>query len=256
MDRVVTTLLGELFKQPFFWIFIICTILSAVFYKRIRGFFGEFWVKTELNKLPKNRYLVLNDIMIRTSNGTHQIDHIVLSKFGIFVIEMKNYFGLIVGNEYKDKWIQYLGKNKYYFHNPIHQNYGHIKALEEILHLDESKFISIICISNQANLKVNVKNVTQLDFLNDLIQSYRTELLDINLNEIKNKIELNNISDKTIRKEHIKNIKNNIKENNKKEQEMICPKCGGKLVERTGKYGNFIGCSNYPKCKYTTNIKN
>ena len=41
--------------------------------------------------------------MIRTSNGTHQIDHIVLSKFGIFVIEMKNYFGLIVGNEYKDK---------------------------------------------------------------------------------------------------------------------------------------------------------
>ena len=194
--------------------------------------------------------------MIRTSNGTHQIDHIVLSKFGIFVIEMKNYFGLIVGNEYKDKWIQYLGKNKYYFHNPIHQNYGHIKALEEILYLDESKFISIICISNQANLKVNVKNVTQLDFLNDLIQSYRTELLDINLNEIKNKIELNNISDKTIRKEHIKNIKNNIKENNKKEQEMICPKCGGKLVERTGKYGNFIACSNYPKCKYTTNIKN
>ena len=30
-----------------------------------------------------------------------------------------------------------------------------------------------------------------------------------------------------------------------------CPKCGGLLVERTGKYGIFIGCSNYPKCKYT-----
>ncbi len=52
-----------------------------------------------------------------------------------------------------------------------------------------------------------------------------------------------------IKKEHIQNIKNNIidKDNNK------CPKCGGQLVERTGKYGSFIGCSNYPKCKYTRN---
>ena len=29
-----------------------------------------------------------------------------------------------------------------------------------------------------------------------------------------------------------------------------CPKCGGKLVERTGKYGKFTACGNYPKCKY------
>lgn len=31
----------------------------------------------------------------------------------------------------------------------------------------------------------------------------------------------------------------------------ICPKCGGILKQRTGKYGPFIGCSNYPKCTYT-----
>lgn len=35
---------------------------------------------------------------------------------------------------------------------------------------------------------------------------------------------------------------------------MICPKCGGKLIERTGKYGKFIGCSNYPKCKFTMKL--
>lgn len=33
-------------------------------------------------------------------------------------------------------------------------------------------------------------------------------------------------------------------------EDMICPKCGGKLVKRKGKYGEFIGCSNYPKCHY------
>ena len=34
-----------------------------------------------------------------------------------------------------------------------------------------------------------------------------------------------------------------------------CPKCGGKLVGRTGKFGIFYGCANYPKCKYTINKK-
>lgn len=68
-----------------------------------------------------------------------------------------------------------------------------------------------------------------------------------NVDEIVKTINKNNITDKNIKKEHIRNIKNNIidKDNNK------CPKCGGQLIERTGKYGYFIGCSNYPKCKYT-----
>ena len=35
----------------------------------------------------------------------------------------------------------------------------------------------------------------------------------------------------------------------------VCPKCGGRLKEKKGKYGKFLGCSNYPKCKYTENIK-
>lgn len=40
-----------------------------------------------------------------------------------------------------------------------------------------------------------------------------------------------------------------------KSDSKVCPKCGGKLEERVGKYGKFLGCSNYPKCQYTENIK-
>lgn len=252
MNEVVKELIMNLYiKQPLFWLFIILTILTSIFYKKIRGFMGEFWVKTELNKLPKDKYKVLNNIMLKTNTSTHQIDHIVISKFGIFVIEMKNYYGLITGDKYKDKWIQHLGKKKYYFNNPIHQNYGHIKALEEILHLEEKKFISIVCISNQAKVKVNDRNVVQLDNINELILSYEKEIVDTNLIEIENLLKVNNITDKTIKKQHVKNIKNNIKINENNEKNMICPKCGSTLVERNGKYGNFIGCSNYPKCRYT-----
>ena len=244
-----------IFKQPFFWILIICAIFCEIFYKKFRGFMGEFWLRKELSKLPSDKYFILNNIMIKSSKSTHQIDHIVISKFGIFVIEMKNYYGLITGSEYNDKWIQHLGKNKYYFNNPIHQNYGHIKALEELLNLDKSKFISIICVSNQAKLKTNAKNVINIDYINDFIKSYKKEILDDDLYDITNKIKISNIFDKNARHNHIKNIKDNINESKKQEEEMICPKCGGKLVTRNAMYRKFIGCSNYPICKYTMNIQ-
>jgi len=35
------------------------------------------------------------------------------------------------------------------------------------------------------------------------------------------------------------------------ESKGICPQCGGNLVEKSGRFGRFIACSNYPDCKYT-----
>ncbi len=226
-------------------------LLLDLYYPKFRGFMGEYWVKLELSKLPKDEYIVLNDIMIKDDHGTHQIDHLVLSKFGIFVIEMKNYYGLIKGKEFDNKWCQYLGKNKSYFINPIHQNYGHIKALSNLLKIDDKNFISIVCFSNQAKLAVNCNSVvTQLDYLNDEIVMFNNLLINDDISELSNKVLLNNIEDKKIRKKHIRDIRNRISNENELAQNMICPRCGSKLVERNGKYGKFIGCSSYPKCKY------
>ncbi len=188
---------------------LILGILIDIYYPKFRGFMGEFWLKLELKKLPKNKYKLLNDIMIEDEKGTHQIDHIVLSKYGIFVIEMKNYYGLIIGNQYKEKWYQYLGKNKYTFHNPMYQNYGHIKALSNVLKLNEELFIPITCFSNQVKLKVTSnKPVVQVDTINRNILKYNEEIITCDLNELSLKIENMNILDKTKRKEHVKNIRN------------------------------------------------
>lgn len=229
---------------------VLCTILK-IYYPKFRGIMGEFWVKLELGKLPKNKYIVFNDIMIKDEKGTHQIDHLVLSKFGIFVIEMKNYYGLIKGKEFDNKWCQYLGKNKSYFINPIHQNYGHIKSLSNLLKLDDKYFISVICFSNQA--KVDVKSssiVTQVDFLENEILKYNESIVDNDIKELANVIIDNNIEDKKSRKQHVEDIRIKVNNDRELENNMICPKCGNELVERNGKYGKFIGCSNYPKCKY------
>ena len=47
-------------------------------------------------------------------------------------------------------------------------------------------------------------------------------------------------------KTHVKNIKDTLEENKR-----TCPRCKSELVERTGTYGKFLGCSSYPKCRYT-----
>ncbi len=225
--------------------FIIYLIIK-IFYVKIRGSMGEFWVRNELDKLNKNDYIVLNNIMIETGNKTHQIDHVVVSKYGIFVIETKNYHGLISGNESDEYWFQYIGKKKNKFYNPIRQNYGHIKALEESLNIDYSNFISLIVFSNQVKLKIdNNTNVVKTGNIIKTIKMYNEIKLE-DINKLANEIKSLNITDSKKREEHVDNIKQSIN--------TICPKCGGTLVKRKSKYGKFLGCSNYPKCQYIKNI--
>ena len=80
MNEAINKLTMKLFiKNPIFWIIIVLGVLSAIFYKKIAGKTGEFWVKRELSKLDKQIYYVINNITIQDNNSTHQIDHIVIS---------------------------------------------------------------------------------------------------------------------------------------------------------------------------------
>ena len=91
--------------------------------------------------------------------------------------------------------------------------------------------------------------IASSNFLNDVIKEVAKDI-DINIKNIENVIMSNNIVDDKIRKQHVKNIHNQIKANDELVNNMICPKCNSKLVEKNGKYGKFIGCSNFPKCNY------
>lgn len=248
MTDLTKQLINYYLTNPFIISIIVIGFLSAVFYKKIVGWFGEHWTKQALNKLPKDKYTLLNDIFISTDKGTHQIDHVIVSKYGIFSIETKQYNGYITGNKYDKNWVRHAGNKKYYYTNPIRQNYGHVKALSELLKIDESKIYNIVCIPSKAKLKIEHDGeLVGYDTIVEKILSYKNEVID-NVDEIVSEIKTSNITDKNAKKEHIKNIKENIIDKDLYK----CPKCGGQLVERTGKYGNFKGCSNYPKCKYTS----
>ena len=233
----------------FIFFIVIVVALIKFFDKQILGWFGEHWTKQVLRKLPKNKYKIINDVFIKVNGYTHQIDHVVVSEYGIFCIETKQYNGFIVGKKWDKQWTRYVGKNKYPYENPIRQNYGHVKALSELLNIDEKKIFNIVCIPSNAKLRIEhdgelVRNYT----LKDKILSYKDRIID-NVYELIDIINNNNIKDKELKKEHVENIRKNIINNNINR----CPKCGGTLVKRNGQYGEFIGCSNYPRCKYTRN---
>lgn len=238
----------EWLVNPWLWIIIVSDLLLSVNYKKWIGKAGEFWVKRELKKLS-NEYLVINDVMIKTNDeSTHQIDHIIVSKYGVFVIETKQYNGYIKGSEYDKRWLIKSGNKNFYVNNPLHQNYGHVKSLCEVLNVPEEKFISLVCIPSRAKVSVKSNNVTRIYDLLEKILSYQEEIVENSI-ELYENINNLNIKDKNERKNHVRNAKL-IKNNKDEEFKDRCPRCGGKLIKRNGKYGEFMGCSNFPKCRF------
>jgi restriction system protein len=110
-----------------------------------RGWVGEHAVAALLTaSLDKEIYTSFHNIIVPTTNGSAQIDHIVVSRLGIFVVETKSTRGWIFGSEWDPSWTQVLFRKKCRFQNPLHQNYGHTRALADFLHVDHPIFQSIV----------------------------------------------------------------------------------------------------------------
>lgn len=215
-----------------------------------KGWLGEketqfgMWMK-----LDREIYKRFHNLMISTQNGTTQIDHVLLSRFGIFVIETKNYDGWIFGNEQQKSWTQVLYGKKYSFQNPLHQNYRHTKALTESLQIDQAKIHSIVFFIGEATLKSDLPPNVMTSGLSAYIKKFdhvvfsedELKRLESDLSKL--------IATRSSAKEHVQCLKERFS------SDTICPKCGNQLVKRTVKNGpkagtQFLGCSAFPKCKY------
>lgn len=234
---------------------IILIIAYKLYLPKIKGSIGESIVAGELHRLQNQEYKVLNDVWIRTCNRSSQIDHVVISIYGIFVIETKNYRGWIHGNEKSEYWTQSIYKKKTRFRNPIRQNWAHIYALKEVLsEFQQIRYYPIIVFAGSASLK-NVNSQMPVIYDHELVQTIMKNkgvptLSIMQVDNIVDKLNKANIGDKEAKKEHVYKVRNYVYERRQKEKSLICPRCSGKLVVREGPYGKFYGCSNYPKCRY------
>ncbi len=121
----------------------------------------------------------MNHITLRLGTGTTQIDHILLSRFGVFVIETKDYTGWIFGSATDLQWTQVLHKRKFVFQNPILQNRRHVQAVSALLDfLPAGSIRSIVVFVGDAELKTPMPNFVVYDReIVDYIKSQSTPIM-------------------------------------------------------------------------------
>ncbi|MBN9411108.1 MAG: NERD domain-containing protein [Burkholderiales bacterium] len=127
-------------------------------------------------------YHLLNHVTIRLADGTTQIDHILVSRFGVFVIETKDYRGWIFANPRHGSWTQVLFQRKFRFQNPIFQNHRHLLAVQALLDfLPPESVKSAVVFTGSAEFKAAAPTgvFTLSEFL-DHIRSQTHELMSIN----------------------------------------------------------------------------
>ncbi len=118
---------------------------------------GERRVNSTLSrKLDDRDYTILEDLTLPTSHGTTQVDHIVLSRFGIFVIETKNMSGWIFGGKSQAHWTQVMRRHKSQFQNPLRQNYHHVKVIQDLLGIRLDQLDNLVAFVGSAEPKTEM----------------------------------------------------------------------------------------------------
>lgn len=128
-------------------------IRRSSFGLRNKGETGEDIIELRLMSLniPKK---IIRNLYIPYNGSTTEVDIVLITEYGLYVFESKNYSGWIFGNENNKYWTQMFSKSeKYKFYNPIFQNRTHINALSEFLNMDRRYFHSCILFGSRAELK-------------------------------------------------------------------------------------------------------
>ena len=228
---------------PLIIILVVALFIYLAWYNsaKQKGKRGEMRVSAILSQLS-DEYTILNDLVFRTEKGTTQIDHLVVSKYGIFTIETKNYRGEIYGDDNRKEWTQlivtevtyakkwwktytYVTKNRFY--NPVKQSVGHAFRIKELLSVfPHVKIVPIVVFTGDAILSyVESKNhVVYEENLLDVIDGYKTTYLtDNDVQAVLAILTSNNIRETVSDRQHVKNLRTAAREVNATINSGICP---------------------------------
>jgi len=254
-----TPILNQIYGTLWYLVpfFVVITLLKSTWFK---GVFGEFIVNLSAKLfLDKEKYHLIKNVTLPTEDGSTQIDHVIVSRYGVFVVETKNMKGWIFGSPNQKTWTQKIYKHSSKFQNPLHQNYKHTKTLKSLLGLSDEQIFSVIVFVGDSTFKTEMpENVTYgRGYIRYIKSKNQPVLTKLEAKNIASKIETGRLkpSFKTNR-EHVKHVKEIVE---KKENSQLCPKCGNQMVLREVKKGQnignkFWGCSSFPKCRGVVNV--
>jgi restriction system protein len=221
----------------------------------LKGWLGELKTGLKLSiSLNSDVYRRYHDVIIPSGNGTTQIDHLIVSPFGVFIVETKNLKGWIYGDAYQETWTQAIYRSKHQFQNPLRQTYRQKKVLSEFFGIDENKIHPVISFVGKCKFKTEMPPNVLKTGVGSYIEGFQDRVItDEELDRFEDLInELKSDSQLTL-DEHIQSLKD------RHSSTVTCPKCGAALVERETRNGpnagsRFLGCETYPRCRYSREL--
>lgn len=195
-------------------------------------------------------------LIVPDERGTTEIDEVLVTPAGVFVVEKKDFSAWIYGNEADKNWTAVYPRETHRFQNPLRQNYRHIKALESFLRIERSIFSSVIAFSPRSRLMTPLPpQVLSSDHVAFVRARTDVALSPEDFDRICASLDtLKASSDTASLDRHVKHLKERFDSTTR------CPRCTGNLVRRQSrKPGNrqnvFLGCSNFPACRYVRNLE-
>lgn len=248
---------------------ILAGILKSPWFK---GITGEFLVNTAARLfLAKDEYHLIKDVTLQTDEGTTQIDHIIVSRYGVFVIETKNMKGWIFGSANQKTWTQKIYKHTHKFQNPLHQNYKHVKTLEALLDIPASAIHSLVVFVGDSTFKTELPDnvVYAGGYIRYIKARHEVILSQADVETVTAEIEQLRLQRGfTTNRKHVNHLRQKkapsppvtptivppITASTTSQSQKQCPKCGGTMVLRTARKGQnagnqFWGCTTYPACR-------
>ncbi|CAI8154705.1 MAG: Uncharacterised protein [Cellvibrionales bacterium UBA7375] len=154
------------------------SFLKSISPSAVKGSFGEKKVSFSLKWALDSNYHLFNDVLLPTEKGTTQVDHILVSIYGVFVIETKNMTGWIFGSKNQKTWTQVIYKKKFSFSNPLKQNHLHLLTLMKLLNLDENQMHSLIVFVGDCVFKTQMPlNVTYGRQASRFVKSHNNQVI-------------------------------------------------------------------------------
>ena len=231
------------------------------FSPQAKGRIGETYIVATLNADLPEDYLILNNLYLPLPDGsTTQIDHVIVSRFGVFVIETKTYSGWIFADANSKYWTQILYQERNHFQNPLRQNYRHIYAIANLLKLHKSFFHNIVVFNNTCEFKVGIPDgVTYTSNLSNYITSFKDILFsDKQVKQIAEAIEAwqATVTDNA-KESHVYHLYQRHEGVQITDAAPRCPYCGGEMTirHRRDGTGSFYGCKSYPACRGIVKIR-
>lgn len=259
MGQLLISVLG-----PLWWLLLLALLAALARTPVGKGMLGEWLVNLMARlRLERSSYRLIRNVTLPTEDGTTQIDHIIVSRYGIFVVETKNMQGWIFGGPKQKTWTQKVYKSSHRFQNPLHQNYKHTRTLRALLGLDADKLFSVVVFVGDSTFKTPMPdNVTYAGGYIAYIRS-KTEIV-LSEEEVARAIAL--IESERLAPsikthlQHARHVRGIVEAKTARPPsapsqpaDRLCPACGSVMLLRIAEKGEqagkpFWGCSQFPHC--------